>query len=66
MTDKWISVEDRLPEGDLPIHVLISAKRAGMERYVTSLSYLPAYGGFDHHYDRVTHWMPLPSPPEDL
>ena len=60
----WISVEDRLPEGLGPTRVLITANYLG-DTFVSSMSYLPAYGGFGHYHAKVTYWKPLPNPPTD-
>lgn len=55
----WISVEDRLPEDDVDV----------LTRRATGMS-VESHCGFGWAYDeyngkwRVTHWMPLPEPPE--
>lgn len=66
ITDKWISVEDRLPEEPIrgeKIPVLITegfngpvyeAFYEGGGDFCTSM-----YG----NYPTVTHWMPIPNPP---
>jgi hypothetical protein len=74
MLPRWIPVSERLPEHDTS--VLISVRRKDGEVVVKevlfvdwSLPHEPAdprfaddYGGED--LKDVTHWMPLPAPPE--
>ena len=62
--ERWIPVSECLPDTDQPLHVMIKARRAGQELYAKSISYLPAYGGFDHHYDPVIAWKPIHPPQE--
>jgi hypothetical protein len=53
---EWISVEDRLPEeGDV---VLTFSKNGG--RAVRKFD-----NGQFGYYDDITHWMPLPDPPNE-
>jgi hypothetical protein len=53
---EWISVDDRLPEEDKPIIVF---GKDGAEIY-SGFHVMD----FNNYYKDVTHWMPLPSPPE--
>ena len=60
---EWISVEDRLPEGNCLVYL---EKKESFHRIHTA-----CYGGsvtiiagrFDFDMPKVTHWMPLPEPP---
>ncbi len=76
--DSWISVEDRLPEND-PDQVIINSRVEGKEDVVICAVYyigrffnIEEWGTCDpeEHDDiiidskRITHWMPLPSPPK--
>jgi len=54
--NEWISVEDRLPEKDG--RYIVVENHHGQWIGVSSMR----RGDFDMP---ITHWMPLPSPPED-
>ena len=55
---EWISVKDRLPKPNE--NVLVYCKEYGI--YVD----IHMSGGiFGYSMDSVTHWMPLPEPPEE-
>jgi hypothetical protein len=65
---KWISVKDRLPEPYEDVLVCMYLPFRERNKQVVTLSY---YLGDDEGYffeedtdSRVTHWMPLPEPPE--
>lgn len=60
---EWISVEDRLPKGY--DDVLIWARNYhGFWKIVIDY-YLPDAQAFNRFREaNVTHWMPLPEPPE--
>lgn len=59
---QWISVEDRLPEPDTDV---LARRAIGMdvECYHKEAS---GYWSWDEYSGKwkVTHWMPLPTPPE--
>lgn len=65
--NKWISVEDRLPEPSESISYLVWVD--GRPDYVGywQLSYFNYEDGDEPEWDYldVTHWMPLPEPPEN-
>lgn len=63
---EWIGVKDRLPP--LGERVLCSDGTAVFEQYRVELS--AVYGiwersGMKSPMQNVTHWMPLPEPPEE-
>ena len=64
--NKWISVKERLPEKS-GLYLTYHAKRGSMTMHYSVNN--EAWNAFDHE-DRpkyalkVTHWMPLPEPPE--
>jgi hypothetical protein len=68
---EWISVKDRLPEHETRVHIYLKEKTAW---------YDVMYGAYESDVqptfyddrtdsiimlDEVTHWMPLPEPPND-
>ena len=71
----WISVKDRLPEESGNVLVCIKLSYANGARHVQMCHYSVYhkwFGGFDKSeksslpdYTTVTHWMPLPSLPEE-
>lgn len=67
MHDKsgWISVKDRLPETDDT--VLVCLQRGGYELgFYSDDSWRSLYlSYFETKELDVTHWMPLPEPPEE-
>lgn len=59
---EWISVEERLPEDETEVLTLVKYEWAKKHYYS-----LDAYSHIDGGWVRnegVTHWMPLPEPPE--
>ena len=69
--DKWISVEDELPEKETFAivgyiidgthrRIPTGARHAGHGFWYT-IDWTPTLGGL---FQDVTHWMPLPAPPE--
>lgn len=57
---EWISVEDRLPEKDVRVLVYLETDRSYTKIDTDRLD----DRGFVRWYKDVTHWMPLPEPPE--
>lgn len=84
MSGEWISVEDRLPDGDnhYEVYLIVARWIGGMEKkhgadgpHVDTCRFLHHKKlwirdtgdeeVFEYHEDLViTHWMPLPEPPE--
>lgn len=71
---KWISVEDRLPEDDVDVIVYAVSNNGGYTIAVTFHTHT-LYGlniegwaspwqYFTSHYT-ITHWMPMPEPPKE-
>ena len=58
----WISVEDRLPEKNVPVLVW---EKQGFA-YVDRLEAECAWQIASTHHAIVTHWLPLPEPPEEV
>ena len=78
--NEWISVKDRLPEDDLNIKKCINGEHFGFltvlvyngvvkqsNRFYSKASRfgLPETEGWEWSSSNVTHWMPLPEPPEE-
>lgn len=62
LRDQWLSVEDRLPETEEEVLVLTISKNGNIN---VDKGYF-ANGRFVHRGSAVvTHWMPLPEPPEE-
>jgi hypothetical protein len=61
--EKWIRVEDRLPDESIGrVWCYIEEQTdLGLSHYQWNCSYNPNDGGFDRF--GVTHWQPLPEPP---
>ncbi|MGM9683136.1 MAG: DUF551 domain-containing protein [Eubacteriales bacterium] len=63
LRNQWISVKDRLPETEDEVLVLTISKNGNIN---VDKGYL-ANGRFVHRGRAdVTHWMPLPEPPEEV
>ncbi len=68
---EWISVKDKLPPENESVLVVVHGYRRGFEPI--SLVEISSYShDFDFIFDDlpisridVTHWMPLPEPPEE-
>jgi hypothetical protein len=62
---EWISVKDRLPEiGDKCV-CFSERKRMYLLEYYMACTWCPA--GIPYSVmDVITHWMPLPEPPEEI
>lgn len=56
---EWISVEDKLPE--IGVYVMVFLEKQGHNP--TTYNFCQ-YTKFGFHLSNVTHWAPLPEPPE--
>ena len=65
---KWISVDDRLPEAGG--YVVCIAKRNPFSRFMPMVARIEKNGWVnpitEQYISEVTHWMPLPPAPEDM
>lgn len=57
---EWISVKERLPEESTNVLVVHDGGRVTIEWMLSSRKFL-----YEEIYGYVTHWMPLPEPPEE-
>lgn len=73
--NEWVSVEERFPDTEgcyLVTYVFIKDGRASEKSFISTMDYYEQYEGEDNkHFShegyqglRVTHWMPLPAPPD--
>lgn len=67
---KWISVDDKVPEDENPVLVYYFFKfKDGSVRRIIGICRYYAFASYPYWSREgigafVTHWMPLPSPPE--
>ena len=66
---EWISVKDRLPEKDDHYLIYYSSQTLFTKTYRQQVVYLVVndiekWGWPSDRLYKVTHWMPLPEPPE--
>lgn len=72
---KWISINDGLPDEDVPVVVFQPNTHKHLESFVCAI-HNGVWRPFEEHdienngkyesgvwYDEITHWMPLPEPP---
>lgn len=66
--NEWVSVKDRLPVIDVPVLCMKKSKNYFIGSYIGA-NYTNGYAAFKHAEKDMTigvsHWMPLPEPPED-
>lgn len=59
--NNWISVKDRLPKNDNRVLVYMHENRLSYTKIDTDRL---VHGEWVRWSDTVTHWQPLPEPPE--
>lgn len=70
MSSEWISIQERLPEKNIYNNyneVLVYSLSEGVNLGSFSSPDTPAHWyrlGYDEGLHDVTHWMPVPEPPE--
>lgn len=60
---QWVSVEERLPE-EPGVYLVVGLQHSNGEPYVATDVLHEKEGCWFFAYQSVTHWMPLPEPPE--
>ena len=66
----WVKIEDKLPKPWVDVLVLFEHRKI---RYILIGSLTPEFGLEAHgmlidreeYQHKITHWMPLPNPPEE-
>jgi hypothetical protein len=63
---EWISVEDRLPQSGVEVFIV----SFGHVQYTAYVLIDGVWETWDREYehcspDQITHWMPIPDPPEE-
>lgn len=62
---EWISVKDRLPEGYTDVLVCFITASGYHVEVTFYCDHHPDYGNGWYLPVNITHWMPLPEPPEE-
>jgi len=74
---RWIKVEDRLPNNNQDVIIKVNQDWKDKSYKIVSAEFINSddpdnmqfvcnSGGEPFEIGQVTHWMPLPNPPEDL
>lgn len=69
MKNQWISIKEKLPDKDAPY--LIHALTADIDKPLIAMAWHDPHGyGWSlmpkHFIKSITHWMPLPEPPNNV
>lgn len=62
----WISVKDRLPELERDVLAWKGGLKRGRALVLAVDSDNEFYDEYGNWYPTVSHWQPLPEPPEDI
>lgn len=63
LEDKWISVEDRLPETH-GFCIICDKESIVVSSFYVKGQFVASLDGVDYIFDEITHWQPLPEPPK--
>lgn len=61
---EWISVNDRLPENICPVLVVLEGMSTAFNGWYHDGKWWTVGAGTRPFKQKVTHWMPLPTPPK--
>ena len=67
--NEWVSVEERLPDFDVPVLVYVkdifdNKGTISITKYTITYDLTNNWLGYENSSFKITHWMPLPKPPE--
>ena len=62
---RWISVEERVPERGVRVLVTLTPDSKGKREVCEAVMKYEQFFETDYGSYEATHWMPLPSPPEE-
>lgn len=62
--NRWIPVGERLPEIHDVVLIAVRNRSQAREGYLTEKNEWRVWGGVYPYFTAVTHWRPLPTPPE--
>ena len=67
--NEWVSVEDELPDFDTPVLVYVkdifdNKSIINITKYTITYDLTNNWLGYENSSFKITHWMPLPKPPE--
>ena len=66
--NEWVSVEERLPDFDVPVLVYVkdifdNKGTISITKYTITYDLTNNWLGYENSSFKITHWMPLPAPP---
>ena len=67
--NEWVSVEERMPDFDVPVLVYVkdlfdNKGTISITKYTITYDLTNNWLGYENSSFKITHWMPLPAPPD--
>lgn len=67
--NEWVKVDENLPDFDVPVLVYVkdifdNKSIISITKYTTTYNLTNNWLGYEHNSFKITHWMPLPAPPD--
>ena len=67
--NEWVSVDERLPDFDVPVLVYVkdifdNKGIINITKYTITYDSTNNWLGYENNSFKITHWMPLPEPPD--